>query len=109
MDIYDEAISMNEDVKNNVNKDKSFKNKMISKYCKLSKIQNLFDKIYRGDFNDKDINILRKMCEVKELRDSGKLDKFDGDKLIGQVVFDAYGPTPEQLEKLKEEKEENDN
>ena len=102
MDIYDSAKNMLNEVKNNI-KNKKFKQKMISKYSKLYEKKLLFDKIYSGDFNENDDIILRKMCEIKELRDNGRINKDDGDKVIGQVVFD-YAGGKELLEKLNKEK-----
>ena len=109
MDIYDSAKNMLQDVRNNI-KDKKFKQKMINKYNNLYEKKLLFDKIYSGDFNENDDIILRKMCEIKELRDTGKIEKDEGDKVIGQVVFDHAGGK-ELLEKLNKQKkqEEEDN
>lgn len=105
MELYDDAKNMLNDVKNNI-KDKKFKQKMINKYSNLYDKKLLFDKIYGGDFNEKDDIILKKMCEIKQLRDEGKIDKYEGDKVIGQVVFDHAGGK-ELLEKLNKDKEEN--
>lgn len=106
MDIYDSAKNMLQDVRNNI-KDKKFKQKMINKYNNLYEKKLLFDKIYSGDFNENDDIILKKMCEIKELRNKGLIEKDDGDKVIGQVVFD-YAGGKELLEKLNKEKEQND-
>jgi len=106
MDLYDEAKNMLKDVRDNI-KDKKFKQKMINKYSNLYKTKLLFDKIYGGEFNEKDDIILKKMCEIKQLRDQGKIDKLEGDKVIGQVVFDNAGGK-ELLEKL-EKNNNNDN
>tara|TARA_B100001094_G_C17705676_1_gene564796 strand:+ start:192 stop:527 length:336 start_codon:yes stop_codon:yes gene_type:complete len=107
MDLYDNAKNMLNDVKNNI-KDKKFKQKMINKYSNLYEKRLLFDKIYSGDFSEKDDIILRKMCEIKHMRDQGKIDKDEGDKVIGQVIFDNAGGK-ELLEKLDKQKMEKDN
>lgn len=107
MDIYDSAVNMLKDVKNNI-KDKKFKQKMINKYNNLYEKKLLFDKIYSGDFTENDHIILKKMCEIKELRDKGKIEKDEGDKVIGQVVFD-YAGGKELLDKLNKENEEKEN
>lgn len=107
MDLYDDATNMLNDIKNNKNKkDKKFKQLMINKYSNLYEKKLLFDKVYSDNFSEKDLIILRQMCEVKQLRDEGKIEKFEGDKTIGQVIFDNCGG-PELIEKL--DKQNNNN
>lgn len=101
MDIYDNAMAFLKTVKQEKNKDAKFKKKMEILYLDEINSQILFDKIYNNEFNDKDEKVLKKMCEIQQLKKNGKLSYEDSSKIIGQYVFDKYGPTPEELEKLK--------
>ena len=101
MELYDNAMSFLKLVKEEKNKDIKFKKKMEILYLNKINSQMLFDKIYNNEFNDKDELVLKKMCEVQQLKKNGNLTNEDSSKIIGQYIFDKYGPTPEELEKLK--------